>query len=101
MDNDGSFTYSPVKSVEIVTGNFEVTAYPNPVKDKLTLGVNGDAHQSLKVQIVNQIGQVVFSGMNETFNEAYEINTAPFSTGLYFVTVENGNAVTRLKFVKD
>ena len=60
MDSDGSFTYSPIKSVEVVNDNFEVTAYPNPVKDKLTLGINGDAHQSLSVRIVNEIGQLFF-----------------------------------------
>ncbi len=100
-DRDGSFTYSPIKSVEVVNDNFEVTAYPNPVKDKLILGVNGDAHQRLNVQVVNQIGQVIFSRTGETFKEVYEINTAQLSAGLYFITVENGNAVNRLKFVKD
>ena len=100
-DNDGSFTYSPVKSVEIVNDNFEVTAYPNPVKDRLTLAINGNALQSLNVQVVNQIGQIIYSRTGETFKELYEINTAQLSSGLYFITVENGNAINRLKFVKD
>ena len=39
--------------------------------------------------------------MNESFKNIYEINTAQLSTGLYFITIENGNVVNRLKFVKD
>lgn len=55
IDKDGSITYSKVVTAQLGANNYQITIYPNPAKNKLT--ING-AHIAT-VQVINNLGRIV------------------------------------------
>ncbi|MFN0202315.1 MAG: fibronectin type III domain-containing protein [Bacteroidia bacterium] len=86
VDKNGAFSYSP--SIEIsnkpIVASFEV--YPNPMKDKLSIRMEG-LHQGSKVRftLYNVLGErVVSETWKEQSNVVKEINISHLSQGTYF-----------------
>lgn len=71
----------------------QVSIYPNPA----TTMLNVRAENFREVQIINFLGQVVYSA-NITDNE-FQINVSNLSNGVYFVRL-NGETTTTQKFIK-
>lgn len=83
--------------------NFEIvsaiTVYPNPAKDYLNINIPGSL-EATTYTIYNKLGQVV-KQMNVSSQNDLRVNTANFSTGVYFVKVEKEGAVKILQFIKN
>lgn len=78
-------------SNDINAQNFMV--YPNPANDVL----NVNFAEGAKIQIVNNLGQVVYSVENaQEFNK---IDVSAFEAGSYFVKITKDNSVTNHKVV--
>jgi uncharacterized delta-60 repeat protein len=60
IDNDGKFMYSAVLLVKI-TGDKNITVYPNPVKRGGSLQISLQNITAHKIEIINTAGQVVYS----------------------------------------
>ncbi len=74
----------------------EISIYPNPVKEQLTI-----TGSSIKdIVIVNAIGQVLMEQSN--YSNKAVIDVSALSTGIYFVKIKdkNGAAIVR-KFLKE
>ena len=83
---------------EIVLLPMYFTIGPNPVKNKLNVYfLNADSAEH-NITIYNLAGQQVFS--NKTSDIHFEVNTFAFRSGVYFISVSNGNDVITKKFVK-
>jgi hypothetical protein len=81
MDNDGSFTYSPIRQVRLekATG---LKVYPNPAKSFLQVaGI--EATESW--QVVDVLGKV-----HDTFAGPKELNLASYTEGVYFIKSASG-----------
>jgi len=76
------------------TASNKVSIYPNPVNDVLNVNAAGFD----KVEIVNFLGQVVYS--NQVTATNFQINTADLTAGVYFVRLSGENTITK-KFVKE
>jgi photosystem II stability/assembly factor-like uncharacterized protein len=101
VDKDGKYTYSLVRSINN-TSSFDVTVYPNPVKNNLVLDFVSDKNTDMQVQIVNAEGKVVYSGkMWLAAGESKQtIDATAFSAGNYFIKLISTDGETALKFVK-
>jgi hypothetical protein len=78
-------------SNDINAQNFMI--YPNPANDVL----NVNFVEGASIQIVNNLGQVVYSVANaQEFNK---IDIAAFEAGSYFVKITKDNSVTNHKVV--
>ncbi|MGB1204612.1 MAG: T9SS type A sorting domain-containing protein [Chitinophagales bacterium] len=78
-------------SVGILDKNLakNVNAYPNPFGENLVLDI-ADANDVLNLNILNAIGQNVFSiEIENHVNAQQKINTSDFKAGIYFVQVIN------------
>jgi len=71
---------------ELSMDNNELSIYPNPAIDNVTISLNA-AMQNAQVGIYNVFGQKVYSAVLTTKQET--INTNQFSSGIYFVKVSN------------
>ncbi|MCF6171057.1 MAG: T9SS type A sorting domain-containing protein [Bacteroidales bacterium] len=71
-----------------------VVVYPNPAKDYLRIGTNGDLTH---VRIVNTIGQVVFDQQMDQSNAT--ISTSNLESGVYFVQIDTEHGTTTQKIV--
>ena len=76
----------------------QVTVYPNPATNFVVLEANEDIQQ---VQVVNMMGQVVYSNSN-VFDDHLMLNTSNYAAGIYMVTVKtaNGSSSQRLSIAQ-
>jgi photosystem II stability/assembly factor-like uncharacterized protein len=94
-DDEARFT-SLARSANIVDQNptnspsvFALKISPNPAKDKAFVVINEKNETLWSVEILNNLGQVVFSKKDQQ-NGLLELNTEGFKNGLYLVHFNNG-----------
>ncbi len=83
----------------------QLSIFPNPTKDVITIQFESAEQQNIDIQIVNSIGQQVYSNsLNNYIGSVNEkVNLSSFSEGLYFVkiTSDKGQSVTeRIAHIK-
>ena len=101
IDKDSKFTYSAIRNVNN-TGSLDVSIYPNPVNDVLSLNFNTEKVADVQIDITDINGkklqtkkvQLPYGASIQT------LNVAALSKGTYFVqcTTKDGNI--GIKFVK-
>ncbi|WP_222933172.1 T9SS type A sorting domain-containing protein [Fulvivirga aurantia] len=92
VDLDASFEYSWVESVFNKSSNFDIiNIYPIPVKENANLHFSCDNAGNTCVLLINTWGVVVASKDYETQigTNQVSIDCSNFTTGVYFVVVEN------------
>ncbi len=96
IDNDGSFAYSQVRSVDF---GAKITIYPNPVEDYLNISVTGGEGGQYNYRLVNVAGQTIKEGHMQ--DEA-SVNISQLSKGMYIVIVKDqtGEVLLVEKLVK-
>ena len=88
----GKVSYSPIRAVnmdELGGGSFGI--YPNPVRRNVSLQFDRELKGNYKVEIINQVGQVVFSRHMHLDNQPtiqLALNNPP-AAGIYFVRVKS------------
>lgn len=98
-DVNNENTYSRIESVYI-TGNdgFKVTAFPNPVTDKLQISTSTAIAPSAYITICNMEGKEMLRQSLTTTSQV--INMATLSNGVYLLRVTNGQQQQTIKIVK-
>jgi hypothetical protein len=89
--------------VRELTHGETLTVFPNPTQNQVTVDFT-DAHtQSLKVQLVDVAGQVIFSQSMGTFNGRFKqaIDLSGVSAGVYFVQLITDNDTITRKLLKN
>ena len=77
--------------------------FPNPVDNQLYLQWQGDHPESFKIQIISQVGQIVYENDRPAFitREPVRINTEYLTPGVYVLKVTNRNNHRQFKFLKN
>ena len=103
IDMDGTFSYSPIKLVElekILVSKIEVS--PNPFRNAIQLNVISSSEQALKVDIFNANGQKI----KQVFidkplkNHHLQIDMTAFAQGVYYAYIKLNEALFYKKIVK-
>lgn len=95
VDTDGKFAYSSVATVNNL-GNGVAAMYPNPVHDQLTIQLPGSTKGAV-VTVADLTGRVQFS---KTLSMEGRLDMNSLKSGIYVVTVVNGNQRFTQKIVK-
>lgn len=96
VDQDGNISYSQVHRISC-NGIQVITAYPNPVKDKVL--ISGLTSYS-EVRLVNDIGQVLTQAMST--GTSMEIPMHELPKGIYLLqVVQDGKTVRSIKLVRE
>lgn len=66
-----------------------VSVYPNPLNDKLTIIIKTNDYKQVNLKIFNALGQQVFA--QEIFNDTETIDISNFSEGIYFARLTSDN----------
>ncbi|MCC6251283.1 MAG: T9SS type A sorting domain-containing protein [Bacteroidia bacterium] len=84
----------------ISNSGVSVKVFPNPVKDLMVLNINADKNTNASVEIVNTIGQVVYTESISAIagNNTYNINASNLNAGIYFAKVRLGENTQTVKF---
>ncbi|MCX6209252.1 MAG: T9SS type A sorting domain-containing protein [Bacteroidetes bacterium] len=87
IDNDGTFSYSNIISL-FKKGNVELTVYPNPAKNYVTITTN-NKNENTYLMITDAIGKLVkkMVVMSDTTN----VNTSAFLNGMYHIQITKNN----------
>ncbi len=92
VDKDGSKTYSEIEQINIQLPTSNISAYPNPTKDIVTIETKG----AKKLTITDCFGRVVINAdINRT---SYIVNLKPLAKGIYIAIFNTGE---KIKLVKD
>lgn len=104
VENDGSTTYSPIRSVDFGSNKkTDFKIYPNPTTDILNVQFNSETTQVIDFELFNAISQLVYSyklDSRQGGNHLY-FKTSNFPKGLYSLRIKQGNVVTVEKVVID
>lgn len=73
--------------------HFELTAYPNPATDNLTVNFFSENHIATNFELINLEGKVVrhFNNGSSIGNQSIVINTTDLAPGIYFIKVKSGS----------
>ena len=82
--------------IENKSNNYQLSIYPNPTKENLTIETN--ANQEQRLEILNLIGQTVYTSI---INKKAIINTSAFARGVYILKLSSDKETVVRKFVKE
>lgn len=89
-------------NTQLGTGNWnrdKINAYPNPVRDMLSIRLPSEVNGSFEIVITDISGKVILNQSGE--NQEIEIDTQRFHAGIYLVSVISSEGATMTtKFVK-
>ncbi|MBB1284797.1 T9SS type A sorting domain-containing protein [Flavisolibacter sp. BT320] len=87
VDNNGSFTYSPVSRVRSGQSSNSISVYPNPAKDRLNISLTADAGP-VQVGLHDVGGRIIktFTVQSDgsTINKVADISS--LKPGIYFIS---------------
>ncbi|OAQ38321.1 hypothetical protein A5893_16165 [Pedobacter psychrophilus] len=95
IDNDGAFTYSPIKTL---SADVSLMIYPNPVTTQLNISLSNIADM-VNAKVYDATGKVV-SSANVVNTAKFSINMQSLSNGTYVLKLDVDGAVSTRKFVK-
>ncbi|RYZ53555.1 MAG: T9SS type A sorting domain-containing protein [Chitinophagaceae bacterium] len=87
VDNNGSFTYSPVSHVRMAQSNSSLSVYPNPARDRLHISLTtaaGPVVVSLQDVSGRTIKTFTAQSNGRTLNEVADISS--LTPGIYFLS---------------
>ena len=84
-------TVTGIESQSFLQNNF--TLFPNPARGFVTVAFKNNFHETIKIQITDVMGRVVFEAQNETAKDDYiqKITTADWNKGMYFVKMKTAD----------
>lgn len=98
VDFDGNFQYSPVLKTEF-SDVLKLSLYPNPVKDKITIGGEIQEEEIIYYKVCDQYGKVLESG-EAGMNQALDMRA--YRPGMYFVKLQKeGTQSVTHKVIKE
>jgi len=77
----------------------EMTIYPNPTKDKLTIKTTGYSEKT-SIGIYNLLGKMVLSKKDVTVGNSFEIDVNELEAGFYLLRLSNNNQSETKSFIK-
>lgn len=104
IDKDGNFDYSNVITIKIADPLFNLSAYPNPAKNKLNVKTSSNGNSTITIQVNDLLGIVVWSKIISVNNgeNVIPLDVSKLPAGSYFLRVSyaDGKENVVKKFAK-
>ncbi len=98
--NDASTIPTSILAEVLNVDEFNFNLMPNPAGDVVRIELNKAASKSLTLKVFNYSGSLVISDEVKAGIEHYELNTAKYADGMYFVQLSEGENLINKKLVK-
>lgn len=92
-DKDGRVTYSNIAIVKIGSKEQSILAYPNPIKRGETMQLTLQNITTTKIEIINAIGQVVYSNTSKQTGSVGLPISSSLTPGQYVLRIVSDNKV--------
>ena len=87
------------QSIQLENEKYELTAFPNPTSDIITVTIKGAIAQELiAVELYNPLGQIVYK--RNVTTERFNIDVSNYKKGIYILKVKLSDSVEVLRIVK-
>ena len=88
------------EAVTVVNGSFEMTAYPNPVNDVLSINISGLELVDGTIMVMDYSGKLLTTQLMST--STLNLDMKPFASGVYLIRYKGKDGkVSTLKVVKE
>src|SRR5690606_2683985 len=94
-DKDCQGIYEKVFSIN---GSY---VYPNPFRDNISLNSPDNTIKTVEVSIYSSLGVLMSTHIYEYQNGIVNMDTAPLSTGMYYLIANNGSSTDFFKIIKE
>jgi poly(3-hydroxybutyrate) depolymerase len=104
VDKDGAFTYSAIVTIDNSSSVIVLTKYPNPVKDQLTVTIDGPVYGKIEIAINDFQGKLVKKQTisKQDYSWKGSFNTGNLQKGIYTIQVlKAGSKKETTSFVKE
>ena len=91
-------TFTGITSNSLSKDN-AILLYPNPTMNILLVHVNNSISTNYSIRIFNSIGKLIYNKDSESSND-FQINTAQYSSGIYYLQLVGENIQEQKKFIK-
>ncbi len=98
-DFNGDFSYSNIVAIEFKKEN-ELSIYPNPSSDFITLKLYDNSLDNYVVQVYNTQGKMVINQQIKEDKVNYKIDINYLNKGIYFIRINNGSDYYNGSFFK-
>lgn len=106
IDTDGSFTYSPILSVDLKPSDYELAQnFPNPFNPVTMISYQVPVSGEVSLKVYDVTGRLVSTLVNQSVEAGFHsvsFNASGLSSGLYFYVLEAGSfrSVKKLTLLK-
>ena len=92
------FSSENTNSIQNFTLDNDLSLYPNPAKENLTIKTTSNSNTEQRLEIINLMGQTVYTSY---INKKATINTSAFANGVYILKLSSDKETIVRKFVKE
>jgi hypothetical protein len=88
-------------SAEIKDNELNMSIYPVPAKNELNINFNISEASTIRLSLVNLLGQVLYQDNKTSFSGVYQnqLNISAYVSGIYFIVLKVGNKSYTKKFI--
>lgn len=103
LDFDGSYTYTDIVKASFYEDGFISNISPNPIKSNMILNIQSEKSSDFNILISDMNGRNVlsFATRIEAGNNTLEYDMQGLGTGVYLLTINDGNNYRTQKIVID
>ncbi|BDS10708.1 T9SS type A sorting domain-containing protein [Aureispira anguillae] len=99
FDCSSNLRSKPMEQEEASTSEWEITLYPNPTDDKLTIESNQILENTTTIEIYNSLGQQIKVITIKEDIQSISIDASSLIDGVYIMRLKNGANVKTKAFV--
>ena len=102
VDFDGAFEYSDIRVVRFddVRNDIQLSAYPNPMTNELSLIVSLSKGEAYQIGVTNLQGSKVHHENHIFTNGIHKLNTSEWNSGMYILQVATDQGTQHVKVMK-
>ncbi len=100
IDLDGTTSYSSVVYVEESQETAQISLFPNPVKEDLTISLGSSATLEISVMIYNAQGQLLHNNTLKVNDGEAKLNLSDYAAGTYLVHIKTEGSEVMKKVIK-
>lgn len=99
FNNQPSTTGVNLLNKEIKSNSLNI--YPNPAKEILQIRISDKTLKNVNIIITDIIGKIIIDEPVLTDTNEFSLPVSALRTGVYFLTIQTGSEINRMKFVKE